>query len=559
MLPRLFAAVGLLVSLVGLGSAQTNGITSRAMPPDPGQLQRLNLKNEWSLYLPIENTRDSISLIQTFDDQLFIQTRTGLLIVVDARTGQIQWSAKLGNGGYTNVQPVAVNSMFVFASNVTRLYSFHRYSGVAEFSTDLGTMPTTGLAADESGVYTVLAMRPGGAGAHRIAVYDLPRPISVLEASANRELEAKNRDQKLVNPVDDLIVRYPPPGGYRAKNVTEFESMPRPTINEVPVGGLTSSRTPSLAAAPRVTPPYTRDVVQPTPSLGLLPSLRQPYRMRNDFQQDIQRTPSLQTIPPSVAAALALTDLRPRGVEPRMRWEYGITGRILFTPLLSPLRAWVATDGQVLMALSKLDKATEVTQRTAVAVSATPSQADVMGYFPLGDGSVVAIDLSGGNLVGGASVRWRANLGGIANRTPYLTEDAVFASGDDSGVARVDRRNGEIVWRSDSQIDRVLAVTPEFAYLRDRQGRLHVFDARRATNPGNKWSTPLSGIDLGEFNIPVTNTVSDRVFLAADNGLIVCLRDASAKYARPVRVVPVANVNPPPKAKVIDGKDVKKP
>ena len=54
------------------------------------------------------------------------------------------------------------------------------------------------------------------------------------------------------------------------------------------------------------------------------------------------------------------------------------------------------------------------------------------------------------------------------NRTPLVTDDAVFAAGDNSGVARIDRKTGEVIWKSDIQIDRVMAVNHEFAYLRDR-------------------------------------------------------------------------------------------
>jgi outer membrane protein assembly factor BamB len=546
---RLVAAAGLVLYLVNLSPAQPMGGYSRAIPPDSVPLARLNLKTEWTLNLPIEGKRDTIALIQTFDDQLFVQTRTGLLIAIDARTGQILWSAALGNGGYANVIPVAVNSQFVFTANVTRLYAFHRYTGVTEFSTDLGTLPTTGLAADESGVYAVLGIRPGSSGAHRVAVFDLPHPIGVQAAAANAKLDPKSRDPRLVNPVDDLAARYPATGAARTGNVTEFDQMRRPGAGEMPTGGYGGNRTPSLAAVQRVNPPYFSEVPQSAPSLNTLPSLRQPYRLRNDYQKDIQQSPSISTIPPSVAAALALTDLRPRGIEPPVRWEYGLTSRILYPLVLSPYRIWAVTDDRVMTAMSKVDKSIQVIQRTADPVAAPPSQGGTTGYFPIADGSVVAIDLTTGNVAGGATVTWRANVGGLANRTPLVSNEAVFAAGDNSGVVRVDRTTGELIWRSDAPIDRVAAVNEEFAYLRDRQGRLHVFDARRPTDPNTRRSAPLAGMELGEFNVPVTNTSTDRIYLAADNGLIVCLRDASAKYARPVRMSPEVIVNPPPKVK----------
>jgi hypothetical protein len=84
-------------------------------------------------------------------------------------------------------------------------------------------------------------------------------------------------------------------------------------------------------------------------------------------------------------------------------------------------------------------------------------------------------------------------------------------------------------------------------YVRNRHGKLLVFDAKRATDPIGKRSMPLAGIDLSEFSIPIMNTVSDRVFLAADNGLIVCMRDLSPKYTRPVRICPEISVNETPK------------
>jgi hypothetical protein len=40
------------------------------------------------------------------------------------------------------------------------------------------------------------------------------------------------------------------------------------------------------------------------------------------------------------------------------------------------------------------------------------------------------------------------------------------------------------------------------------------------------------------------------VYLAADNGLLVCLRDAAPKYARPVRIWPAPEVNPPKRINV---------
>src|SRR5262245_16449385 len=161
---RSAAAAVLVLSAVALVTAQTAETYSRAIPPDRAVLDRLNLRTEWVLNLPVTTKRDTIALVQTIDDQLFVQTRPGALVAVDVRTGQVQWAAALGNRTYTNIHPVAANSRFVYAVSVTYLYCFHRYSGVTEFVAELskptisgfGGAPVQGPTADETGVYLVL-------------------------------------------------------------------------------------------------------------------------------------------------------------------------------------------------------------------------------------------------------------------------------------------------------------------------------------------------------------------------------------------------------------------
>lgn len=547
---RPFMAVVLVLTMTLVVSGQSGSVSTRAMPPDRAAIERLNLKTEWTVNLPIDTRKDAISVVQTFDDQLFVQTKTGQVIAIDAATGRIQWSTQLGNGGPTNTYRLATNSQFVYVVNVTKLYSFHRYTGVVEFVTDLESPLTTGLAADESGVYCVLGVRSGTGGSVRLAVYNLPRPIVIFEAAKAPQLDPSGRpikDPKSINPVDNLTGRYAQDGTNRANQPDTSESRSRPRVMEAPVGGYSGSRTPSLATVPRVTPPYTLDSEATTPSINSLQSFRQPYHLRTEFQKDIQQTASINAIPPSVAAALALADLRPKTIEPPVRWEYGFTSRVVYPLTLAPHRVWAITDSQDLIALSKPDKKLDVSQHFDDPVSAPPGRGGVYIYVPLSSGFLMAVDGSIGEKASGASILWRTAVGGINNRAPFVTENMVYAEGDNSGVVAVDRKTGSLVWRSEDTADQIIAANRELLYVRNRHGKLLVFNALRATDPIGKRSMPLAGIDLSEFTIPIVNTVSDRVFLAADNGLIVCMRDLSPKYARPVRICPEITVNLPPK------------
>ena len=375
---RFAAAVGLALGLSALGNAQPRQSESPRLP-DKAALDRLNLRTEWAINLPIQWQRDSVTLAQIIDDQLFVQTRTGQFMAVDATNGRVQWSMTLGNGEFTNTYPVAANSRFVFVVNVTTLYAFHRYNGLSEFVTDIGTMPTAGLSADELRIYAVLATRPGYGGASRLEVYRLPGPIPIpvtapLKGGADAAAAAA-RNNPVPNPVDLMIQRYPTSGVPRTETV-DPEPVKRPTLNSLPPSGLSGTPTPSLAVVPSVNPPYTKESGVGTPSLGMLPSLKHPYRVRGTEGYSVQQTASLSTIPPSVAAALVLSDLRPKGVQPAKVLEVSLTDRILFPLLLTPLRAWAATDSELIIAVSIKERAREVTHRTSDPVSAKPAQAN---------------------------------------------------------------------------------------------------------------------------------------------------------------------------------------
>src|SRR5262249_58946578 len=56
-----------------------------------------------------------------------------------------------------------------------------------------------------------------------------------------------------------------------------------------------------------------------------------------------------------------------------------------------------------------------------------------------------------------------------------------------------------------------------YIYALDRQGKLLVIDADRGTT--------LSSFDVSAFTLPVTNYKTDRLYLASNSGLLICLHD----------------------------------
>lgn len=561
--PVLLAAVGL---LAGSAAAQPPKTYSNPLPPDRAALDRLHLTTEWVAALPLSGRHDAVAHVQVVDaDQVFVQTRAGVLAAIDARTGAKQWTVRYP-AGYVNVYPVAVNERFVFAVNVTRLLCYHRQTGLLEFDHELkigneqNVAPTAGPVADRETVYVVV----NGTIALGLRIPDF------LRVTERRGAEKQNTARVVAE-------RFPAPYTNTPISPDQFD---RPRIPDERFGygslATAANPTPSLSALPRMSPPYTLEFrsLYATPNLSVVPSLRQPYAFRPDYLQFNQMTPSISTIPPSVARANELANLRPRPLGPTQEWLFTLGGRSAGEPFLMaayartpdgktyllhnvPHRLWLAAAGTSVEAIEAGTGRPQVTleardvvaspvaggvlfDRTGRRKVPLPQDAGYLGYVGLVDGTLIAIDLGAGGQENGqpgaARVEWRSTLGGLLNRRPVATPDAVYASGDHAGVTKVDALTGDVIWRSESTADRVLAVNEEFAYVQDRLGNLLVYDARKPTDPETRRSAPLARLDVAGFNVPVTNAQTDRLFLTADNGMLVCLRDASAKYVRPVQM-----------------------
>lgn len=126
--------------------------------------------------------------------------------------------------------------------------------------------------------------------------------------------------------------------------------------------------------------------------------------------------------------------------------------------------------------------------------------------------------------VDGGYLLWRFSLPGRVFRWPDVTNADVFIAPEGAGLYRLDRVTGQMIWNN-PEATRFLAANPKFVYATERTGRLLVLDYARGTR--------LSALDTRDFVVPINNEMTDRVFLAARNGLIVCLHDRD--YPTPLR------------------------
>jgi outer membrane protein assembly factor BamB len=153
-------------------------------------------------------------------------------------------------------------------------------------------------------------------------------------------------------------------------------------------------------------------------------------------------------------------------------------------------------------------------------VTVQPTSFSDTAYIGCDDSTLYAINMRTGRL------RWRHTAGTPITRSPVVLDTDIFFTSDREGLARLDRVTGESRWRiphgrltfeGNPTADRFLAANDRFVYAADDSGRLLVLDRKRGTR--------LSMLDTSAFRFPVVNDVTDRLYLAANDGLIVCLHD----------------------------------
>jgi hypothetical protein len=198
-------------------------------------------------------------------------------------------------------------------------------------------------------------------------------------------------------------------------------------------------------------------------------------------------------------------------------------------PLLSPEVMLLTDSLGSILGMSKYRKLELYSLQTGGPITAPPGQHGEIAYVPSADRDLYTVNMVTGRIL------WRFTSPLPVYVTPAVTDTDLYVSPAGSGLYRLDRPSGQLLWHS-RQAQRFLASNPKFVYATDRSGRLLVLDGRRGT--------VLSGYDTHNYTVPVSNDLTDRIYLAANNGLIVCLHDRD--YAAPVRTRKAPELPPGP-------------
>jgi outer membrane protein assembly factor BamB len=395
--------------------------------PARRDLERLNLKMAWRVYLPVATSRDGIHTVHLLPKQMFVQTVSGLVVALDPDTGVIEWQTRVGRP-YQGVNvPLGFNRRSVFAVRADKLYSLDRTTGKEEW---VYTLPTAGAAApvaDDDTVYIGLA-------SGWVYAYLLP----------------------------DLAE-------WRKKNgraQTGLETVP--------------SRRRSLDPEGRTSGVDLENIAQLRRNLG---------------------------------------------PQPEVAWQYLFeAGQTRYTPRQTEDTLIFTTHNGYIFTLGK-DTGEELYRFKASGPIVAPmGLAGNTAYVGSDDFNCYGVDAAGAHL------DWRFTAGSAVRVQPAATDDSVYVACD-RALFRLDRGTGREVWRS-TDARRFLAANRKFVYAFDRHGRLVVVDRDRGTRLGR--------LDTRDYVYPIPNDLTDRLFLAAHNGLLVCLHDLDQKT--PLVVKKVADI-----------------
>ena len=221
-----------------------------------------------------------------------------------------------------------------------------------------------------------------------------------------------------------------------------------------------------------------------------------------------------------------------RGPQPTLLWSYQGISRLEQAPLISAELLFLAGADGTFFATSRDLRITLYRFQAGAALAAPVGQYNEMAYVASTEYDVYALDMLAGKIT------WRFVSGTPITRKPEVNDEDAYISPNRPNLARVDRLSGEKMW-SNQKADRFLAANKKLVYALDANGRLLVLD--------RKHGTILSTLDTRDFVVPVPNELTDRLFLASNDGLLVCLHDREYPKPWPMKKIKEAEAIAKPK------------
>lgn len=213
-------------------------------------------------------------------------------------------------------------------------------------------------------------------------------------------------------------------------------------------------------------------------------------------------------------------------------------GEVDFPPLpFADGVLWCSADGLIMALVGVGDRARRLEFDLGSPASGPPVVVGKDVYVATRAGDIARITFVSAGLTANAGVYrdaageevkfsgWHTILEAVPEGSPLVSGTTVVVSLGPWGIAGFDVANGELRWQVPN-VGRPLAITDSRVWCLDETGFLV---ARDLMSGGTR-----ERLCLGEFTIPVVNTVSERLVLASPKGLVASLAPRNLSSAAPV-------------------------
>lgn len=184
---------------------------------------------------------------------------------------------------------------------------------------------------------------------------------------------------------------------------------------------------------------------------------------------------------------------------------------------------WVTDRGYVYV--GRIDRRSEDLFVSKYRLASNGTFSNPPAYLPpdpkkLGDSGVIYAGSSDGfvyaMLERGGDLQWKFATSDPVIDSPVVIEDRVYATTELGGMFCINAKTGKQVWWA-PEIMHFVAAGKHRVYAADKLDRLRILDARSGAT--------LDSIPTSSLPIKVSNSQTDRIYLATEGGMIQCLRE----------------------------------
>jgi outer membrane protein assembly factor BamB len=118
-------------------------------------------------------------------------------------------------------------------------------------------------------------------------------------------------------------------------------------------------------------------------------------------------------------------------------------------------------------------------------------------------------------------VKWRRAMALPVRKAPHIIDDQMFVTPARGGMHCWSASTGKPQWWR-GRTSEFLAATPSLIFASDDLGNLVILE--------RKTGTTLAALPWGRFSVRVANDRTDRLFMATESGLVVCIHERDREF-----------------------------